>query len=446
MNAPARRTSATVIGAVSGVLAAVTVLPTVLPLSHRIQQVEEAALLERVEIAAAGLSSLPVDAAQRGLAPVLGVDALFILNGGSLSWSDGRAPLPADLHAACAPRPHSRGYLHESGQKWAVGCRSRGDVVYAATVRPDVAQGGFVGWLVVGLALIVGLTTTLGVLQLLSPIYGLSATLARMGAGERGVRARRTGVAELDELGATLNATARAIESREDAIRSRIAVVQELARMVAHEVRNPLQSLELLATLIATEDDAEERNAYANSIHHEVRTLDAVVSRLLRDGEEGGLRLHRTRTELAGLLEDIITFREPDARRREVAITLECAAEAVVYADRPLVGRAIENLIDNAVRHATSDRPGHVHIIVQVEDGRVRLDVEDNGPGVADSVSASVWEPGVSGRPNGTGLGLALVRAVILAHDGYVDHGDSTMGGARFSISLPLQTAKDEPE
>ena len=124
-----------------------------------------------------------------------------------------------------------------------------------------------------------------------------------------------TGLAELDVLVDHLNAAARDMEDRQDTILGRIAVVQEMARMVAHEVRNPLQSIELLTSLIASEQDERERLELANAIHEEIRTLETVVTRLLRESAtKGALRLRHQSASVVSLIEQVVALRRPQAQ------------------------------------------------------------------------------------------------------------------------------------
>lgn len=329
--------------------------------------------------------------------------------------------------------------VQADGTFWAVSClRGRSHEVVAAFV-PDFATGADMIFLVVALAVIVGIITALGILSLLRPLSQVTHALARVEAGERGVRLATTGLKELDDLVERLNAAARSVELREDAVMARIRVVQEMARLVAHEIRNPLQSLEILTTLVAHEDDPDERRQVASSIHNEIRTLDRVVQRMLREGaSSGALRLHRSTQPIAPLVEQIVTLRQPDARAQGIRLVIGLMSWRPVPFDSTLVGRSIENLVVNALQ-AVSPHGGEVRISVYEESPWLCLAVDDNGPGVDPALQDHIFEADVTTKTSGTGLGLSLVKGVVEAHGGSVSCGPSALGGARFVLRLPLE-------
>ncbi|HMV65393.1 MAG TPA: HAMP domain-containing sensor histidine kinase [Myxococcota bacterium] len=437
---PPRAPTALVLGIVAGALAALTVLPSIVPITWRVVEMENSADQATAQLAAVALDALH----DGGLTPAAGlaerftVDGLAILDASSAPlFSDGRVPL-AELPSLCAearaPSPHA----DESGNRWVTACVHHPDHVTAAVLRRGPESANRAGFMVLGLAVMVGISTALGVLQMLSPISALKAALIRVGAGERGVRVARSGLAELDDLVDRLNAATQAMEDREDAILARIELVQHLARVVAHEIRNPLQSLELLASLIASENDREEREELARSIQSEVRTLENVVVRLLRDGHgQAALRPNRTQTSLRDLVRNIATLRAPEARRRGVTIEVAAVPEATLLIDRALVARAIENLVTNSLE-ACPSQGGRVRLSAELTDAGAELMVEDNGPGVDPSLGNTIYQANATTKGQGHGLGLALVQGVAQAHDGYVVHDRSELGGARFRFCLPI--------
>ncbi|MEM6929805.1 MAG: HAMP domain-containing sensor histidine kinase, partial [Myxococcota bacterium] len=243
-----------------------------------------------------------------------------------------------------------------------------------------------------------------------------------------------------DDLVDRLNAAARSVEDREDTIVGRIQVVQEMARMVAHEIRNPLQSLELLTSLIASEEDDQEREEIAKSIRTEVQTLEQVVHRLLRESAaRGALRLRVTTQPVAPLVEQVIALRTPQANGRSIRLTAGPISWTPAPFDSTLLKRSIENLVLNALQ-AVPPFTGHVEISVIEEEEHMLIAVDDNGPGVSEALGEQVFEPQVTGKEGGTGLGLALVKGVLDAHHGDIRYGRSPLGGARFEARIPLVT------
>jgi signal transduction histidine kinase len=432
-----RPSAALVLGVLSGTLAAVTVLPTIVPLTWRVVATEDAAAQRHVDIAvrAVARNASAISAEDTSALLVDGVASLDAQ--GSTLASFGRLPSPDAVRAACASDA-GVSIVHDGATRWALACRSVGEQRVVATLRQANDSSAFVGWLVAGLAAMVGISTALGVLQVLQPLSVVTASLRRMEAGERGVRAERTGLTELDDMVAHLNAATRVMEDREDAILGRIEVVQHLARMVAHEIRNPLQSLELLASNLAEEDDRAEREQLAATIHGEVRALERVVVHLLRDAPgQAALRPSKAPTRLSELLSQVVTFRRGEARRRGAELTLGAVPEVVLHVDRALLLRAIENLVSNALQ-SVPNLAGAVRLWAEERAGEVRIHVDDNGPGVAEELGQTIYQPRVTTRPDGHGLGLAMVSGVMAAHEGRVDHQRSPLGGARFTCHLGM--------
>ena len=423
-------------GAFAGLIATLTFLPSAIPLAWAMISGEEAIALRGVQSASRLASVLleaggePDDAFRRDV----GVDVLYTGTGLPLVAPD--TPLevePGAIAQRCAEQPH---VVTLGSSSWALACK--GSVVAASRLEP-ARQGQLVMGIVLILAAVVGIITALGVLRMLRPLSDITRALDRVGAGERGVRMPRTGLAELDDLVDRLNAAARDMEDREDTILGRIAVVQEMARMVAHEVRNPLQSLELLTSLIASEEDEGERLALAQAIHEEIRTLETVVTRLLRESAaKGALRLQRQESSLGPLVEKVVALRRPQANARGIHLVTGVLSDRPVWVDTALMKRSIENLVLNAMQ-AVDDRGGEIQVSVIEESDDLLLTVDDNGPGIAPELADQIFEANVTSKSGGTGLGLALVKGVVEAHNGDIRCVRSPLGGARVEIRVPLE-------
>ncbi|MCB9680268.1 MAG: HAMP domain-containing histidine kinase [Alphaproteobacteria bacterium] len=416
-------------------------LPTIVPLTQRVGAAEDVARVATTLAAARATgvlyaSDLPL---HNGLARSLGVDGLSVLDStGRELYVEGDLP-GTPLGVLCPPGEAPGRLVRTHTARWAVACQDLGSGAVLAASRIEHEATRTISWLVLGLAAMVGISTAFGVLQILSPLSKISTGLDRVRVGERGVHVDTTGIAELDRLVERLNAAARAMEDREDEILSRIQVVQEIARIVAHEIRNPLQSLELLAGLIAAEDDREERGALAASIQTEVRQLERVVSRMLRGQDGPPLRLMTGPASLKDVLQKVISFRRPEARVKGIELIEGPLEDLVLEVDRTLLSRAVENLVANSLA-VTPSGTGRVVVSSFLRDGYLEIRVDDNGPGVPEELGDAIYQAGVSGREGGTGLGLSLVQGVLASHGGYVEHTVSDLGGASFRAWLPLET------
>jgi two-component system OmpR family sensor kinase len=214
-----------------------------------------------------------------------------------------------------------------------------------------------------------------------------------------------------------------------DRVASAILAEQRLTAELAHELRTPLTSIRGSADLAllrgvpdqATRQDLEQISASAREMSVVITTLLDVA----RDESPDGRR--RTCT-VAAMMPALIAA-AGDSVRVEDRTSSSSASIAV---PRDLVVRAVVPLIDNAIRHA---RAAITFTATDLPD-TVELTVADDGPGVADEVRDVVFEPGVTYRAGGSGLGLGIARRVARSFGGEITLAEGT-GGARFVVSLP---------
>jgi len=292
-------------------------------------------------------------------------------------------------------------------------------------------------FLLFGLGAIVALIVILGIRWLLSPIQEISMAARRIAQGSRQVRVPPRGPEEIAQLARAVNALASSVETREDEIRGRMEVVNQISSMVAHEVRNPLQSLELLTTLARTEPEESARDELLTTMGQEIRTLEGVVQKLLRSS--GPVRIAPASADLVSIVHRAAAMAEPEARRRNVAMLVQAPGKLQATVDGSLVRRAFENLLRNAIEFAGETPPGQVTGSLSRHGDRVRLVVEDDGPGVPSAEVSRIFQPYYSSKSGGTGLGLALCKQVFEAHGGSIRYESSPLGGARFVAELPIE-------
>jgi signal transduction histidine kinase len=434
-----RRPSALVVlGVYSGVIAALAILPAAVPLLYRLVLAENRATTAEIY----ARTALIGHALEEGRAPALvGIRHVrAVTYAGQILLEDGDiGPDPALEDLVCG-EPSGVSRVMVGNETLAAACYENAHLrVMAIWPNPTRSYLG-IGAFVVALAAVAGLVTALGTLQVLRPLSKVSEALGRVGTGRRGVRMEMTGIAEVDELIARLNSAASAVEEREHNILARVQVVQEMARLVAHEVRNPLQSLELLTSLVAGEDDPNERRLLTANIHAEIRALDDVVTRLLREGAaRGALRLQIRPCGVDELVQQLCAVRSAEAARKGARVVAQASYTGTADLDRPLFGRSIDNLLANAIR-AVPSGDGLVRVDVASEGDQLVIRVEDNGPGVDPALGDAVFEPNVSGG-GGTGLGLSLTKGVVEGHGGTIRLGRSDLGGASFELRVPLHAA-----
>lgn len=273
------------------------------------------------------------------------------------------------------------------------------------------------------------------VLVILVPLQRQLVTLSnaatRIGGGELGARAE---VRDNDAAGKLAGAFNDMAERIEQLIQRR----EELLRAVSHELRTPIARLEFAVEMLAVSDDLADRERRATEIQGDLQELNGLVSELMSyatlDDDAGSLK--REPVDLRPLLEELCEAASLVVPG--VAVTLTPGEQVTVNADRRLLRRLITNLLSNGARYTETT----VEATVTVDDGLVRVDVDDDGSGVPEEERERIFEPMVrldsarSRDTGGVGLGLSLARRIAVAHGGSVIVGDSGLGGARFTVRL----------
>jgi two-component system, NtrC family, sensor kinase len=264
------------------------------------------------------------------------------------------------------------------------------------------------------------------------PVAELSAGAARIADGDLDARIEVEGAPELVSLARQWNAMTAAVrEHQERLVRSeKLAGIGRLAAGVAHEINNPLGVILGYAKLLQRKADGAVAEDLAVVQEEALRAKEIV---------DGLLDLSRTlpaATEPVDLraLADEVVSRLREARLLEdVTVDVRGAAAAPGHADK--LRQVLVNLVRNGVE--ASGPGGRVTVEVARRGASVEVAVTDSGPGISDAAAAKLFEPFFTTKPRGTGLGLAVSRAIARAHGGELSALAGEGGGARFTLALP---------
>jgi signal transduction histidine kinase len=260
-------------------------------------------------------------------------------------------------------------------------------------------------------------------------------------------------VALLGRLVATAVQNIRAYEaerSTADELRRLSALRADFVSVVSHELRSPMAAVIGAARTLQgrwRELSADQRQSFLALIGDETSRLANLISDVLDTSriEAGTFSFTFSDVDLAELLRDVVAAAE--LAQDEVRLNTEVSSTLPrVRGDRERLRQVIQNLVDNAVKYSTAG--GEVRVSAATYDGRIRVDVEDHGPGIPLEDQSLIFEKfgrsavGGGAKP-GTGLGLFIARSIVEAHGGVLEVESSPREGAVFTLELPVAASRD---
>ncbi len=290
----------------------------------------------------------------------------------------------------------------------------------------------------------------------------LSEVILRVAGGDLRARVPDLGQDELGQLGAAFNGMLDELDSaqRKLSYLQKIGAWQEMARRIAHEIKNPLTPIQLAVQQLR-EKDPKTSPAFTRMlqtsveiVEDEIESLRRMVTSFSRFAKVPEVQV--VPVEIARVVEEFDrAYGHLTERETDVLEVSPVPAGLTILGDRQLLKQCLVNLVENAVLSQRERGPVHVRVSVRpvppepgVDPGlpatACELRVDDNGPGIAPDRRERVFEPYESTRKEGTGLGLAIVKKVILDHGGEVRVDDSELGGAAIVIRLPLHAPDAE--
>ncbi len=239
-------------------------------------------------------------------------------------------------------------------------------------------------------------------------------------------------------------------EEERERLRDRLAALGEMAAAIAHEVKNPLASIEVMSGVLKRQlADREDALEILDDIIKEAKMANSIVVEVLEFVRP--IQLQVERVVLDDVIKDSITLAEGKRRRGAVTIKTELDSDVPeLLADPHQLRQLFSNLLANAFEALGGE--GHVDIIgrlelddieadspdVDPEPPKVIVEVRDSGPGMGPDDLERIFSPFFTTKPQGTGLGLAIVRKVVDAHEGQIKASSVPGEGATFQVTLPV--------
>ena len=364
------------------------------------------------------------------------------------------AALRQQMVQASAPARGS--FVEPGGARWRVGyapCGAGANTAFVIGVAvPEAelfaASDAFERVLLV--AIVATILTLLGWSLIASrtitaPVQALVDATRRIAGGDLSVSVPPRGGPELGELAGAFNQMAGdlAIGREKLAAAQRDQAWAEMARQVAHEVKNPLQPMRMAAQLLQRARSEQDPRAdmvaerLARTVLEQTDALDRIASDFRafagvapaqRATVAARAWLQQRQEQLAGLFA---------GKAVELAADVD-VGEARVALDQKAIGRVFVNLVQNA--HEAASAGVRVRLRARLVDGKVAVAIEDDGPGIPEPVRARLFEPYFTTKTSGTGLGLAICRRLVEAHGGTIKLARTQPGATEFEIALPVAT------
>ncbi len=279
-------------------------------------------------------------------------------------------------------------------------------------------------------------------------IARMASATERVAQGELDIQIPLSGDDEITELTAAFNKMVAEVASARDRIvyLEKVSGWQDLARRLAHEIKNPLTPIQLAAQELVRRlppDASPEFRRLVNDAGDVVTEEIGALTRLVDEFSQFARlpEVSPETVELAAFVEEFLDAYNRFEGEADVEVDLPLHP-VLVPLDRVLMRRVLANLATNAIQATAPGRARLRFSARLVEAERVvELRVEDNGPGVPPENASRIFEPYFTTKSEGTGLGLAIVKKIVLQHRGSIALAAAPGGGASFVRRLPLPTA-----
>jgi signal transduction histidine kinase len=241
----------------------------------------------------------------------------------------------------------------------------------------------------------------------------------------------------------------RARQSEEQALEAeRLAYIGTLASGLAHEIRNPLNSLSLNMQML--EEESRQSGSESSQLRllsltrTELARLERLATDFLSYAKPRALELRAV--PVVELLERVLAVLAAEAHERRAEVEIEDRSHgAEVEVDRGQINQLLLNLAQNALAAAAEgEDPPEVRLVARREEDEVVIEIHDNGPGIAAEERERIFDLFYSTRKGGTGLGLAIVQRIARAHGTEVEVGGEPGSGAVMSLRLPVAEEREE--
>ncbi|BBM69817.1 sensor histidine kinase [Rhodothermus marinus] len=258
---------------------------------------------------------------------------------------------------------------------------------------------------------------------------------------------------ELERKSAELERATRELQAANERLKELDRLKDEFISTITHELRTPLTSIRAFSEIMHANPNLPEaqRQEFLGIIIKEAERLTRLINQVLtlQKLESGTVELNLEPVRMQEVIEEAVEAIQPHVQFNEITLTVSVPeTPCYVLGDRDQLVQVLLNLLSNAVKFCNPE-DGRIAVRLLVEPDRVRVDVEDNGPGIAPEDQATIFDKfrqvhtSTGRRPPGTGLGLAIAQRIVQHHHGRIWVESDPGHGATFSFTLPRLPASD---
>ncbi len=215
----------------------------------------------------------------------------------------------------------------------------------------------------------------------------------------------------------------------------RLRAMGEMAARIAHEIKNPLGSMQLFLSMILHGNVGSREKEYVNSVIFGVNTIDRIINNLLSYTRPKTIVQRKAR--LSRVVKETLDFMSVSAHARNIAIDFESAYDEETWFDPDLLKLSLMNFISNAIE--AIENKGHIGVCIR-EEGRYALaSFTDTGAGMSEETRRNIFNPFFTTKDKGVGLGLFIAHNIVKAHEGYIEVESMEGRGSTFTVFLPKE-------
>ena len=220
----------------------------------------------------------------------------------------------------------------------------------------------------------------------------------------------------------------------------KLAATGRLVRTLAHEVRNPINNINLAVEHLRLENKDQELDIYYDIIYRNSTRINELIKELLNSSRPSEMQVKEVSVQ--SLIDDIINSSKDRINLKNISLTVDYPQEAIVFScDYNKMVLALLNIIINAVEAIESEK-GKIEVIARSDEKNVIIEITDNGAGISDEKLPRLFEPYYTSKRNGIGLGLASTLNIIQSHGGAIEVTSEERKGTTFTVSLPLKNSQ----